>query len=114
MSTYDTDFYTWTRAQAEALRHKDWAALDVDHLAEEIADLGQSIENAIESQLERILLHLLKYRYDPAQPAAARLAPDHPAREARDRQAAAQKSRPAAPPRTLPGRGLSACPRRRA
>jgi hypothetical protein len=34
MSTYDTDFYTWTRAQAEALRHKDWAALDVDHLGE--------------------------------------------------------------------------------
>jgi hypothetical protein len=65
-ATYDTDFYTWTRAQAEALRHKDWAALDVDHLAEEIADLGQSIENAIESQLERLLLHLLKYRYDPA------------------------------------------------
>ena len=57
MSTYDTDFYTWTRAQAEALRHKYWAALDVDHLAEEIADLGQSIENAIESHLDRLLLH---------------------------------------------------------
>jgi hypothetical protein len=67
MSDYDADFYTWTREQTEALRRKDWAALDVDHLAEEIADLGQSIENAIESHLERLLLHLLKYRYDPAQ-----------------------------------------------
>jgi Domain of unknown function DUF29 len=66
-STYDTDFYTWTQQQAEALRTKNWAALDLDHLAEEIADLGQSIENAIESHLERLLLHLLKYRYDPAQ-----------------------------------------------
>jgi hypothetical protein len=65
--TYDTDFYSWTQQQAEALRAKDWPALDVDHLAEEIADLGQSIENAIESHLERLLLHLLKYRYDPAQ-----------------------------------------------
>jgi hypothetical protein len=64
---YDTDFYSWTQQQAEALRAKDWPALDVDHLAEEIADLGQSIENAIEHQLERLLLHLLKYRYDPAQ-----------------------------------------------
>jgi hypothetical protein len=36
-------------------------------LAEEIADLGQSIENAIESRLDRLLLHLLKYRFGPAQ-----------------------------------------------
>ena len=67
MSDYDTDFYTWTQAQAAALRAKNWSAVDVVHLAEEIADLGQSIENAIESHLERLLLHLLKYRYDPAQ-----------------------------------------------
>jgi Domain of unknown function DUF29 len=64
--TYKTDFYTWTQAQAAALRAKDWAALDVAYLAEEIADLGQSIENAIENHLERLLVHLLKYRYDPA------------------------------------------------
>jgi hypothetical protein len=66
-ATYETDFYTWTQEQTLALRNKDWAALDVDHLAEEIEDLGQSIEHAIESHLERLLLHLLKYRYDPAQ-----------------------------------------------
>jgi hypothetical protein len=65
--SYDTDFYAWTQAQAQALQAKDWPALDVDHLAEEIADLGQHIENAIESHLERLLLHLLKYRYDQAQ-----------------------------------------------
>ena len=67
MSDYEHDFYTWTQAQARALRHKNWATLDVDHLAEEIEDLGQSIEHAIESHLERLLLHLLKWRYDPAQ-----------------------------------------------
>jgi uncharacterized protein DUF29 len=49
------------------LRAKNVAALDLEHLAEEIEDLGQSIENVIESHLERLLLHLLKYRYDPAQ-----------------------------------------------
>jgi hypothetical protein len=63
---YDTDFYTWTQTQAEALRAKDWAALDVEHLAEEIEDLGLSIQPASESHLERLLLHLLKLRYDPA------------------------------------------------
>jgi hypothetical protein len=63
---YDTDFYAWTQAQAQALQAKDWPTLDVDHLAEEIADLGSNHRYAIESQLERLLLHLLKWRYDPA------------------------------------------------
>lgn len=63
---YDTDFYTWTQTQAEALRAKDWAALDIEHLAEEIESLGQSDRYAIESQLVRLLLHLLKLGYDPA------------------------------------------------
>ena len=67
MTTHDfvTDFYTWTQRQAAALRAKEFAALDLEHLAEEIADLGQSIENAIESHLERLLLHLLKWRHQP-------------------------------------------------
>ena len=66
-SNYDTDFYAWTQQQAAALRAKDWAALDSDHLAEEVDDLGRSVQHAMESQLERLLLHLLKWRYDPAQ-----------------------------------------------
>lgn len=66
MSQYDTDFYAWTRQQAAAIRAKDLAALDIEHLAEEIEDLGNAVEHAIESHLERLLFHLLKLRYDPA------------------------------------------------
>jgi Domain of unknown function DUF29 len=65
--SYDTDFYAWTQAQAQALQAKNWPALDIEHLAEEIADLGSHQRYAIESQLERLLVHLLKYRDDPAQ-----------------------------------------------
>jgi hypothetical protein len=39
----------------------------VEHLAEEIESVGQQDRYAIESQLERLLLHLLKWRYDPAE-----------------------------------------------
>jgi hypothetical protein len=67
MTDYDTDFYAWTQAQAAALRAKDLAVLDLEHLAEEIESLGKRDRRAIESQLRRLLLHLLKYRYDPAQ-----------------------------------------------
>jgi Domain of unknown function DUF29 len=63
---YDTDFYTWTQTQAAALRAKDWASLDIDHLAEEVDDLGASVRKGLVSQLERLLAHLLKWRYDSA------------------------------------------------
>jgi hypothetical protein len=66
MSDYDTDFYAWTQVQAAALRAKHLAALDIEHLAEEVEDLGRAVRKGIGSQLERLLLHLLKWRYDPA------------------------------------------------
>jgi len=64
--TYDTDFYAWTQTQGAAIRAKDVAALDIEHLAEEIESLGKRDRRAIESYLERLLLHLLKWRDDPA------------------------------------------------
>jgi hypothetical protein len=63
---YDTDFYGWTQQQAAALRAKDWAALDLAHLAEEVEDVGNSVRFALERQLVRLLLHLLKLTHDPA------------------------------------------------
>ena len=66
MSAYDTDFYAWTQQQAQALRAQDWAALDLEHLAEEVEDVGNSVRFALESQLVRLLFHLLKLAYDPA------------------------------------------------
>jgi Domain of unknown function DUF29 len=64
---YDSDFYAWTQAQATALRGKDWAALDVENLDEEIDSLGRSDRRAITHQLERLLTHLLKWTYQSQQ-----------------------------------------------
>jgi hypothetical protein len=63
---YDTDFYAWAQQQAEALRAKDWAALDVEHLAAEVDDLRNTERRAVRSQLRLILSHLLKWVYQPA------------------------------------------------
>jgi len=63
---YDTDFYAWTQAQAAAIRAKEVAALDIEHLAEEVEDLGRAVRKSLGSQLERLLLHLLKWQHDPA------------------------------------------------
>jgi len=67
---YDTDFYLWTQTQASTLRDEElkWLAglyLDLEHLAEEIESLGIADEHAVTRQLQRLLLHLLKWRYQP-------------------------------------------------
>jgi Domain of unknown function DUF29 len=67
---YDEDFYAWTRDQADALRRmagERWnGPLDLEHLAEEVEDLGKSQRHAVESLVERILEHLLKLEHSPA------------------------------------------------
>ena len=62
-ATYDGDFYTWTQQQAAALRlTRDviGASVDVEHLAEEIEDLGKRDLREVGSFLERLIEHLLK------------------------------------------------------
>ena len=62
---YDTDFDAWAQAQAAHLWAKDWAALDVDHLAEEIEEVRKSERKAVRSNWQLLWLHLLKWAYQP-------------------------------------------------
>jgi len=62
---YDQDFYAWTQEQAALLREGKWHALDCEHLIEEIEDLGRSARKELRSYLEGLVLHLLKWRYQP-------------------------------------------------
>jgi hypothetical protein len=61
---YETDFYAWTRHQADALRRlgdlRLNAELDLDRVAEEIEDLGNAVRKSVRSQVRRILEHFLK------------------------------------------------------
>jgi Domain of unknown function DUF29 len=62
---YDEDFYAWTQQQAQALRahFQGDNRLDVEHLAEEVEDLGKSELHGVESLVEQIIAHLLKPDY---------------------------------------------------
>jgi hypothetical protein len=66
-SLYDRDFVGWTAQVVEALRRGDWAALDVANLIEEVEALGKSDRRAIKSRLEVLLMHLLKWQFQPEQ-----------------------------------------------
>jgi hypothetical protein len=65
-TSYEIDLYAWTQAQAAALRAKQWETLDLANLAEEIESLGSEQAHAIESHLAILLMHLLRWRYQPA------------------------------------------------
>ena len=66
---YEDDFYAWTQYQAELLRTLPVSdnRFDRKHVAEEIEDLGKSERDAVRSQIRRIIEHLLKLAYSPAQ-----------------------------------------------
>lgn len=59
---YNTDFFAWTREQSALIRARRWSEIDVEHLVEEVEDLGKSEKRALESCLEILLMHLLKWR----------------------------------------------------
>ena len=63
---YDTDFFLWTQEQAALLRDGKARDLDWTNLAEEIESLGKSDRRALGSHLEGLVMHLLKWRYQPS------------------------------------------------
>jgi hypothetical protein len=62
---YEQDYYLWLEATAQLLRTQQFAALDVVNLLEEVEDMGRSEKRAVYSNLKILLMHLLKYRYQP-------------------------------------------------
>jgi hypothetical protein len=65
---YDADFYAWASEQARFLRDGRFSQLDIEHVAEEIEDLGKRERRALASRLGVLLGHLLKWRYQPDYP----------------------------------------------
>jgi len=67
---YETDFYAWTRQQAAELRRfartRPNLPLDLEHIAEEIRDLGKSERDVVFSLTQRLIEHLLLIEYSPA------------------------------------------------
>ena len=62
---YETDFNLWLGEIVNLLRKGEIEKLDLENLAEEIEDMGNSRKDALESNLIRILQHLLKWKYQP-------------------------------------------------
>ena len=65
-SLYERDFYAWANAQADLLRAGRHAELDLEHLIEEVQDLGESLYRSARSRIRTIIEHLLKLQHSPS------------------------------------------------
>ncbi|MDP3837912.1 MAG: DUF29 domain-containing protein [Methylococcales bacterium] len=60
---YETDIIAWANQQAWLIRHKQFDLLDIEHLAEEIEDVGKSEQRELASRMAVLIAHLLKWQY---------------------------------------------------
>jgi hypothetical protein len=64
-SLYNTDYACWVEQTVELLRHGRLDEVDLGYLIEEVEDLGKSQRQALKSNLRVLLMHLLKWQYQP-------------------------------------------------
>jgi hypothetical protein len=62
---YDQDFHAWALRNASLIRDGRLEQLDLEHLAEELEDMGANRQQQLESRLRILTGHLLKWQYQP-------------------------------------------------
>ncbi|WP_413175446.1 DUF29 domain-containing protein [Anabaena azotica] len=62
---YDQDYSLWLETTIEKLREHQFQAVDIENLIEELETLGRSEKKALRSYLRLIVMHLLKWQYQP-------------------------------------------------
>ncbi|MFM6375306.1 MAG: DUF29 domain-containing protein, partial [Microcystis panniformis] len=60
---YEIDDSQWLEETVSLLRNHQFSQLDLEHLIEELEDLGKEKKNAVASFLEQVIRHLLLLQY---------------------------------------------------
>ena len=68
---YHADFYAWYLTTATLIREGKWYDIDPESVAEEVESLGRSQKRELESRLEVLMMHLLKWCYQPERRASS-------------------------------------------
>ena len=63
---YQQDLYAWSKAQVDLLRAGRFAELDLEHMIEEIEDVGGALRRSVRNRIRSIIEHLLKLEHSPA------------------------------------------------
>ena len=70
-SLYEQDFFAWSHQQAAILRSGNLAQADMKHIAEEIESMGNAEKRELASRSRLVLLHLLKWQFQPLRRSAS-------------------------------------------
>lgn len=62
---YDKDFYQWAMKNAELMRQGRLSEIDVENIAEELESMGKSQKRELIHRLAVLMMHLLKWQYQP-------------------------------------------------
>lgn len=65
MTSYNEDEIEWALEQASLMRRGAVNSLDLENLAEELESMVNLQRNAVSSQIERLMTHLLKWQFQP-------------------------------------------------
>lgn len=68
---YDQDVVAWAMEQARLIRAGRFDQLDLEHIADEIEDVGKSEKRELASRVAVLLAHLLKWQHQPARRGAS-------------------------------------------
>lgn len=64
-TTYENDVIAWSKEQAALLRSGQLSSIDIEHIAEEILDVGKGEQRELENRMAVLLAHLLKWQFQP-------------------------------------------------
>lgn len=64
-SLSDANFYEWTQSVAVNLRQARLAEADLEHIAEEISDMGKRNRRELRSRMIVLMMHLMKWAAQP-------------------------------------------------
>ena len=64
---YQQDLYAWSKAQGDLLRAERLADLDLEHVIEEIEDVGGALKRSARNRIRVIIEHLLELEHSPAE-----------------------------------------------
>jgi len=85
-ANYESDVIAWSIEQARLLRYGHFDALDIEHIADEIEDVGKSEQRELESRMAVLLSHLLKWSVQPQRRGSSWIATIRTLREGIDRR----------------------------
>lgn len=64
-TAYEADLYTWVQEQVALLRAGKLDALDFENIAEELSDVGSEQYDKLESAVDVLVAHMLKWDRQP-------------------------------------------------